>query len=65
MSVEAGLAELAEATAWQRANGNTDRPCIECRACAMWMWTQTVTILRVTKTWTFCNRCHLRRLVEG
>ena len=65
MSVADGLAELASATAWQRANGNADRPCQDCGDCAITMWSHTVTIWKQTIERVVCNRCKLRQIAEG
>lgn len=65
MSVETGLAELASATAWQRANGNTDRPCQDCGALTIGQWIAHVTIAKRTIERRLCLRCRLRQMVEG
>ena len=61
MSVEAGLRELASATAWQRHRG--DVPCVDCGVRSAVMWTQRVVIARVTHEWHVCGRCLMRRMV--
>jgi hypothetical protein len=63
VSVEAGLAELASATAWQRHRG--DVPCVDCGVCAAAMWTQRVVIHAQVHEWQVCGRCLMRRMVEG
>lgn len=65
MSVRAGLDELAEATAWQRANGNTSRPCQDCGVHAIGMWVAHVTIAKRTVERRLCLRCRLRQMAEG
>lgn len=68
MSVEAGLAELASATAWQRANGNADRPCQDCGVLDIAMFTKVVVIERRVDRVVervLCRRCTLRQIVEG
>ena len=68
MSVEAGLAELAEATAWQREIA--EGACVDCGADALTgpgisIWTQTTTINRKAVSWKVCERCLRRRMGEG
>jgi hypothetical protein len=63
VSVEAGLAELASATAWQRHRG--DVPCVDCGVCAAAMRTQRVVIHAQVHEWQVCGRCLMRRMVEG
>jgi hypothetical protein len=68
MSVDRGLAELASATAWQRANGNTDRPCQDCGVLDIAMFTKVVVIERRVDRVVervLCRRCTLRQIAEG
>jgi hypothetical protein len=68
VSVEAGLAELASATAWQREIA--EGACVDCGADALTgpgisIWTQRVVILKTVREWKVCERCLRRRMAEG